>query len=329
MARGQCRRRSERQHGLKLWIDTDGGVDDALAIACALAAPDVELVGISAVFGNVAPRRAARNAALVQSFFPGPACPVWVGATRPLVGTWRDARTVHGPDGLGGATAQHELPFEEQVVLEAHPEETAHRLATFAREAGPEGRLVCIGPLTHLAVALSRHPGAFDRLGGIVCMGGTLSIPRPRRGDAEFNFSSDLEATRGVLAQAPRLLILPLDTCRRVVLRRARLARIAKETGSGLTRFLRRAHTHYMDFYLEREGIDGCYPHDALAVALAVAGDEIFSVARHDLELDTQQGFPGLLSPSPQGRPLQVATGVDLRAALNWIETCLRGSKAD
>ena len=308
---------------MKVWIDTDGGVDDALALACAYADPAIELAGITTVFGNVAPRKAARNAALVQSFFDPPHVSISVGAVAPLVGSWRDARIIHGEDGLGGASSGHLLGYEAGHVQEDGPEASAARLAGFAREAGAGGAIICLGPVTNLAIALRHHPDAFAALGQVVCMGGVFTIPVSRRHTAgEFNFGSDLEAVRGLLAAAPNLTIVPLDTCRKVVLRRARLARIAGTSEAPLARFLQRAHNHYMNAYRASDGIDGCFPHDALAVA-ALAHPGIFRFETRSLELDSSSGFAGLLRTGGQGRPVRVAVDTDQRAALDWIEACI------
>ena len=198
---------------MKLWIDTDGGVDDALALACAFASPQLELAGISTVAGNVTARKAARNAALVQSFFPAPHVAIHVGAAGPLTGSWRDASAFHGEDGLGGAGSGQLLGYEAGHVQDDGPEVCARHLAGFARRAGVGGVIACLGPLTNLALALRLDLEAFASLGGVICMGGALEIPAARRGGAEFNFSSDLEAVRGVFAAAPHLRIVPLDLC--------------------------------------------------------------------------------------------------------------------
>lgn len=309
---------------MTLWIDTDGGVDDALALACALAVSAGRLGGVSTVFGNVSPRRAARNAALIQSFFPGKSAPVLVGADRPMTGqSWQDARAVHGEDGLGGVSAEHELDFEAGVVEETHPDTVADAMAGFARQHGPEGRIVCTGPLTNLARALLRDPEAFGTIGGIVFMGGSLSIPRARRERGEFNIECDPEAAGIVLDRAPALTVMPLDTCRQVILRRQRLARLADSHDVPVLRFLRRAHNHYMDAYLAVEGIDGCYPHDALAVAAAVGPGGLFRMREARLGFVPDGGFSGLLRTVGTGRTIRVATAADFRAALDWIEACL------
>lgn len=306
----------------KIWIDTDGGVDDALALACACRDTRIEVAGISTVFGNVAPRRAARNAALIQHLAGRVPCRVHVGAEQPLLGSWRHARAIHGEDGIGGASTMHTLPYENDVIRTGG---VAGAMARFARDAGPGGALVCIGPLTNLASALAADAEAFSRIGRIVVMGGALSVPRVRRGGAEFNFGSDLVAVRGVFARAPRLTIMPLDVCRQVILRRGRLQAIAAAAPGRLTAFLRRAHQHYMDAYRALEGIDGCYPHDALAVAV-LAASGIVTLEQRQLELDDAGGFPGLLRAGPAARPIDIAVSVDQRRALDWIESCLRGN---
>lgn len=307
---------------MKLWIDSDGGVDDALALACAFAAPGLELAGISTVAGNVTARRAARNAALVQSFFPAPHIAIHVGAAGPLSGSWRNAHAIHGEDGLGGVGSGPQLGYEAGHVHDEGAQACARHITRFARRAGAGGVIACLGPLTNLALALSLDLDAFASLGGVICMGGALQIPAPRRGGAEFNFSSDLEAVRGVFAAAPQLRIVPLDLCRHVVLRRARLAQIAEAAGTPLAHFLVRAHRVYMDTYLAREGIDGCYPHDALVIA-SLARPELIGFESLPVELTAGGEFPGLLGTSHQARPVGIGTRIDQRAALNWIEACI------
>jgi len=309
----------------KIWIDSDGGVDDALAIMCAIRQPGLDLVGISTVFGNVAPRKAARNIALVQSLAGNEPVPVHTGCTQPLQGSWRHARHIHGEDGLGGASAGHALGYEEGVVHDEGAEAALDALAKFARGGGT---LIALGPLTNLARALARSPVAFDDLDEVIVMGGSLSIPWVRRGGLEFNTGSDLEAARGVLVMAPRLTLVPLDTCRRVVLRRARLAAMVSELPERAARFLLRSHEHYMNAYKASDGIEGCYPHDALAV-MAAASPAVFGFETRNLVFETGGVFPGLLQASASGRPVRIATGVDQRRALNAIATALNSDPSD
>lgn len=309
----------------RIWIDSDGGVDDALALMCAIRDPRLELAGVSTVFGNVAPRKAARNIALVQSLASEARVPVLTGCAQPLEGSWRHARQIHGEDGLGGASAGQALGYEAGVVSDEGVEAALDAIAGFARGGGT---LIALGPLTNLARALSRSSDTLDGLSEIIVMGGSLSVPWVRRGGLEFNTGSDLEAARGVLAMAPRLTLVPLDTCRRVVLRRARLAQMVRGLPERAARFLLRAHEHYMNAYKASDGIEGCYPHDALAV-MAAAAPQVFRFETRNLDFDPGGRFPGLLQASPARRPVRIATGVDQRAALNAIAASLTGKTPD
>ena len=307
---------------MQVWIDTDGGVDDALALACAYSTPGLTLAGISTVFGNVAPLKAARNAALIQSFYPEPHIDIYAGADAPLEGDWHHARAVHGEDGLGGAVAERIAGRYLPKPVGICPFKTAERIARFARENGAQGHLVCFGPVTNLARACAVDPGALQSLASITLMGGTMTIPPPRRGGFEFNFGSDMEAIRAVLEAKLPLTILPLDVCRKVVLRKARLARIARQCNTPLNHFMQRAHNHYMDAYKAREGIEGCYPHDALALA-ALLKPQIFKRDTCRIRLDESGEFSGLLKRDETGFVVHLVTDIDQRLALNWIEVCL------
>ncbi|MBR9826800.1 MAG: hypothetical protein GYB36_13530 [Alphaproteobacteria bacterium] len=312
----------------KIWIDTDGGVDDVLALACAYRDPGLSLSGISTVYGNVAPRKAARNAALVQRLAQADLCPILVGADGPSEGHWSHARQIHGEDGVGGASAEHRLDYEDHVVTESGLDGAAEAMARFARRIGPGGAIIALGPLTNLAHALQQAPQDFAKLGAIIVMGGSMSVPWVRRNGQEFNFGSDLRAARHVLEQARNLTIMPLDACRHVVLRRARLAQMLRSSPDRLGQFLRRAHQHYMDAYKANEGIDGCYPHDGLAVA-ALAKPDLMRFETLPLMLDDQGSFPGRLIISDAGNSIRIARAIDQRRALNWIEACLNGCSQD
>ena len=313
---------------MNLWIDSDGGVDDALALACALSSPDASVSGISTVFGNVAPIKAARNAALVQSFFPKPHADIFAGADAPLQGNWQHARAVHGSDGLGGASAERIAGRILPKPVGVCPIKTAGQITAFARDShaapasGKERHLICLGPLTNLARACQQDLAALQSLTSITIMGGALSIPPPRKGGAEFNFGSDIEATKTVLSAGLPLTIIPLDVCRKVVLRKARLAKIARACATPLTHFMQRAHNHYMDVYKAREGIEGCYPHDALSVA-AVLQPDMFKRETSRITLDESGVFAGLINIDEAGFAVQLATDIDQRLALDWIELCL------
>jgi purine nucleosidase len=307
---------------LQIWIDTDGGVDDALGLVCALTCPAAEISGISTVYGNVTPRKAARNAALMQSMLTQDPIPVYPGASAPMVGNWKHARHIHGDDGLGGAAELHPVGTFDEIVQSVDASDSIDAMAGFCDRHAGQGHVIAFGPLTNLALALDRHFASLSRIGSVTVMGGVFDIPPARRGGSEFNFSSDMEAVRRLLASGLPLTLIPLDVCRKAVLRRNRLERIAISHGGKLTRFLARAHTHYMDGYKAREGIDGCYPHDAMTVA-AVVRPDLFTFETMTPCLDASGIFPGLLGRTGGACSVRVAIDIDQRQALDWIETQL------
>jgi purine nucleosidase len=307
---------------LQIWIDTDGGVDDALGLVCALSDPNAKISGISTVYGNVTPRKAARNAALMQSMLQRERVAIYPGATTPMVGNWRHARDIHGEDGLGGQASAHPVGSFDKHVQADDPTASIEAMARFCDRNAGSGHLVGFGPLTNFALVLERYPAALSRIGSVTVMGGVFEVPPARRGGSEFNFSSDMEAARRLLAADLPLTFIPLDVCRKVILRRSRLDRIATQHGGRLTKFLARAHSHYMDGYRAREGIDGCYPHDALTIA-AVMQPDLFKFETMTPCLNLSGVFPGLMQSHGGNRSIQIATYVDQRRALDWIEAHL------
>jgi inosine-uridine nucleoside N-ribohydrolase len=308
---------------LQVWIDTDGGVDDALGLVCALAGADVSVGGISTVYGNVTPRKAARNAALIQSMMTrDQIVPVYPGAASPIIGTWRHARHIHGEDGLGGEAERHPVGTFGKIVQTADPSNSVDAIGRFCDQHAGSANLIGFGPLTNFAHALDRRPACLARIGSLTVMGGVFDVPPARRGGSEFNFSSDMEAVRRLLATDLPLTVIPLDVCRQVILRRHRLDQIACHHGGSLTRLLARSHMHYMDGYRAREGIDGCYPHDALTIA-SIMRPDFFRFEMMTPSLDWTGVFPGLMRAQGGRRPVRIATAIDPRRALDWIEAQL------
>jgi inosine-uridine nucleoside N-ribohydrolase len=187
-----------------LVIDTDCGVDDAVAILIALASPEVELLGLTTVAGNVGLDQVTQNVLRLLPHFGRGDVPVFRGASAALVEPPRPegARSVHGPNGLGGA----ELP---DAGKREEPQRAPEGLARLAGEH-PGLTLLALGPLTNVAITLNLYPELKGLLGEIVCMGGAL-----QRGNitphAEFNFAADPEAVQFVLDSGVSLTVVPWD----------------------------------------------------------------------------------------------------------------------
>lgn len=171
-------------------IDTDAGVDDALAILMALADPNVDVVGITTLNGNVSLPNVERNVGTILNAFGAPHIPIYRGAARPLLVDAPDAADVHGSDGLGDAGFKAPRPLESTHA--------ALGIIELAKRH-PGCTLVTLGPLTNLAIALSIEPDLANYIGKTYIMGGAPKASGNITPTAEFNIYVDPEATALVL----------------------------------------------------------------------------------------------------------------------------------
>jgi purine nucleosidase len=186
----------------RIIIDTDCGVDDAIAIMLALASPEVEVAGITAVSGNVALDQVMDNVLRLLSYLDRPGIPVFRGASQPLVEKWHRAESVHGANGLGDV----ELPPPAAREQDARAPEGILRIA---RE-NPGLTILALGPLTNLAIAVNLYPELTGLIGGIVSMGGGIERGNITR-YAEFNYFADPESVQFVLDSGIPLSVLTWD----------------------------------------------------------------------------------------------------------------------
>ena len=204
----------------KIIIDTDPGQDDAVAILLALASPELEVMGIVAVAGNVPLHHTKRNAGRVLALAGRSEIPVYAGAVRPLVRRLVTAEHVHGKTGLDGAT----LPEPE---AEVQPQHGVDFLVETLLSADPgEVTLCTLGPLTDVALALIKAPEIAPRIREIVMMGGAYFEVGNITPTAEFNIYVDPEAADVVMRSGVPLTILPLDATHQVISTPERLQRL-------------------------------------------------------------------------------------------------------
>ncbi len=294
-------------------IDTDPGIDDALAILCALADPEIELLGLTTVFGNVSGAQASANArALLE--LAGARIPVAEGAARPLRRPPAPHAThVHGPTGLGAAG----LPPPEAPAT-GEPAHSA--LARIAAERPGEVTLVALGPLTNLARALDAHAEIVDTVRRVVVMGGAVRRGGNVTPHAEANIWQDPHAALRVLEAPWSVTLVGLDVTTRVILTPAHLAPVA-EAAPRAGGFLASAAETYFRFHAEALGLAGCHLHDPTAVIAAVAPELLrtealgLSVELKGLEIGrTRETGPG---------PVEVALGADGPAILARLTATL------
>lgn len=255
----------------KLIIDTDPGIDDAQAIAFAVAHPDIDLIGLTTVFGNAPVELTSRNALSILEIFGCPEIPVAVGADRPLVQDRYPAPDfVHGSDGIGNLNL---TAPQSQVV----GENAAEFIVRLANENLNEVSLIAIGPLTNVALALQLDPELPNKLKQLIVMGGTVDAPGNVTPMAEANFFNDPHAADQVLAGDWPTTIIGLDVTLQTLLTDHHLASLRDMAGQ-TGQFLWDSSRFYIDFYSSRfertnaaaPDVPCCAMHDASAVVYLV-----------------------------------------------------------
>jgi purine nucleosidase len=255
---------------IPLILDVDTGIDDALAIAYALASPEAELIACGTVMGNVTIDQATRNTLVVLEAAGASGVEVAEGAARPLVNDHEPFPVVHGEEGLGRAV----LPVPSG---EASDRSAAEMLVARARDLPGRVLLVATGPLTNVALALGLEPSLPDLLGGFAWMGGAYARGGNATPAAEANAWVDPDAAAAVFRafagrSADGLPIgVGLDVTERVKLTAAQLASIvAAAPGSRLATLLGDAVPSYLEFSDRHGSPGGASMHDPLAVAIAI-----------------------------------------------------------
>lgn len=195
---------------LPVILDTDPGVDDAVAILMALACREFNVIGLTTTAGNVPLARATRNALAILEHVGRPDIPVCKGAARPVRGRYAYARHVHSASGL-----TRRLP-DPNIAPSQTP--AVSFLAQSLLDHPGEITVIALGPLTNLARLLRRRPGALRAAKRIVVMGGAVNVPGNASAHAEFNFFSDPTAARLVMESGIPLTLIDLAACRQVYL---------------------------------------------------------------------------------------------------------------
>ena len=245
-------------------IDTDPGIDDALALLLAWSSPEIRVEAITTVAGNVRVEAASTNVVrLLALRRPTPRPLVAAGAAGPLARALTTATRYHGEDGLGDLA---DWPVVEPVPTSP---DAASVIVDAARRHGRELTLVALGPLTNVALALKQDAAAVGRVGRVVVMGGAVDVPGNVTPAAEFNMHVDPEAAHRVLAAGLPLELVPLDATRQAVLPRAGMrAALGRSPGPLAARI--QAFSERGFRIAHAEGEQGMTLHDPLAVAVAL-----------------------------------------------------------
>ena len=254
-------------------IDTDPGIDDALAILLALGSPEISVEAITTVAGNVGVDLGTANAFRVLDVArPHHRPRVARGAAGPLVGPLITAAHFHGDDGLGNLGRLREADGRPRYTEPSHTLEMLDGADLILETADRfAGRLVVValGPLTNVALALQRDRGRLAQAARIVVMGGAVAVPGNVTPTAEFNIHVDPEAASAVFASGLPVELVPLDVTRRVVLTAADLGAALARHGGPTARFIQDFTAHAFDFEAQ-QGDGSMALHDPLAVGVAL-----------------------------------------------------------
>jgi purine nucleosidase len=296
----------------KLIIDTDPGIDDAMAILFALASPELEVVGLTTIFGNVHTHLATQNARRLVEFAGAPHIPVAHGASRPLshplegVGDF-----VHGKNGLGEII----LP---DPVLPPDPRSAAQFIVDTIMAQPGEITLVPVGPLTNIALALSLEPRIVENVAEVVIMGGAATVNGNVNPAAEANIHNDPHAADRVFTAGWPLTMVGLDVTMKTSMSDGYLASLQ---GSRFGDFIYAASRFYLDFHYSVHGIYEAHTHDPSAIAY-VLNPALFTVERGPLRVVTHGLAAGQTIFDRRGEwygknawtnspPINVCVGVD------------------
>lgn len=242
-------------------IDTDPGQDDAVAILLALASPELEVLGITAVAGNVPLALTEVNARKICELAGRREVKVFAGAVRPMVRPLVTAEYVHGKTGLDGPTLPAPtMPLQPQHGVDFLVETLLARRVT----------ICALGPLTNVAMALNRAPEIADNIDEIVLMGGGLFEGGNTTPAAEFNIFVDPHAADVVFRSGVKITVFPLDLTHAALTTRARVAAfrgLGTEVGDAVGDLL----DFFERFDVEKYGSDGGPLHDPNVIAYLLA----------------------------------------------------------
>ena len=263
----------------KIIIDTDPGQDDAVAILLALASPELDVLGLTAVAGNVPLPLTEKNCRIVCELAGRPETKVFAGCDTPLSRKLVTAEHVHGKTGLDGPQmADPVMALQDQHAVD-------YIIETLRAEPSGTVTLCPLGPSTNIATAFQKAPDIVERVQEIVLMGGAYFQVGNITPAAEFNIYVDPEAADIVLRSGVPLVMLPLDVTHKALTNRARV-----EAFRGLGNEVGRMVAAWTDFFerfdKEKYGSEGAPLHDPCVIAYLLR-PELFSGRQVNVEVET------------------------------------------
>ena len=264
----------------RIIIDTDPGVDDALAFLLALASPEIQLEALTTTQGNVTLEKATRNALAVLELANASHIPVAVGSLLPLVQPLRASASIHGESGIGNSR----LPEPQGKPISQH---AVDFLIERALAEPGEISIFPIGPLTNIAMAIRKEPRFAEAVQELVIMGGAILEHGNVTPQAEFNIYVDPHAAHIVFHSGIPITLIPLDVTHKCLLTQEHVDRLM-QIPSPISSFIRDAMEVYLQASFEL-GFAGSALHDPLTLATILA-PELLTLKEYYVDVDISGG---------------------------------------
>lgn len=311
----------------KVIIDTDPGIDDSITILMAFQTPEIEVIGLTTVFGNCNTEDATRNALLLCEIAGCPGIPVAEGNHEPLKGGKpRVCDFVHGSDGIGNLFLPPPLG---QKVEKSAPEFLVDQVSKYPGEVS----ILALGPLTNLALAVKRDSSFASKVKKVVILGGAFFAAGNVNPAAEANIYGDPEAADIVFTCGAEIVVVGINITTQVTLTDADLSELRNSKGKH-SQFLCDMTKFYRDWHVKSDGVHGIFLHDPVCF-VALLRPDLFTFRKGVVRVETQgicvghtmmdQGLKKWNSSNPWSgySPVSVAWTVDVPKVLAYIKELL------
>jgi inosine-uridine nucleoside N-ribohydrolase len=303
----------------KILIDTDPGIDDAMAIFYALESPELDVVGMTSVFGNAHTQVCTVNALKLLEIAGRTDIPVARGLDAPLAMPYRGpVAFVHGSDGQGDV-------FLPPPSMSALPIDAVDFIVRTVMDAPGEITIVALGPLTNVAAAMQREPALGSQFAEIVLMGGNAFCGGNASPAAEANILNDPEAADIVFGADCPITMAGLDVTEQILMTASDLAQFSG-FDNPRAQHLAAIVPFYANFYRQRLGLDGIHVHDSTTISYLLA-PQFFTWVEYPIRVDCGNSFcRGKTQPAvhvsdhesawSNRRAVRILTGVDSRSVV-------------
>ena len=263
---------------IPIWIDTDTGVDDAVALLCALKLDKLAIRGISSVAGNVEHAKTFKNCRNVLAYAGREDIKVYPGAIKPMCVELDDASEVHGKDGLGGVVIP-ESPAEKETM---HAWDAIYEAA---KKEGGKLQIVAVGPLTNIANAIISHPDLKGMVKRILIMGGA-AVGGNATMAAEFNIYADPHSAETVMQSGIPVVMFGLDVTVDAYLNGKDIQDI-RDFNTKISKFFADVVQSNLNFYIKNYKREILCIHDACPL-IYLQYPEIFTGQKAGVYVETQ-----------------------------------------